>query len=313
MSSPAKNISVIFATYKRGDILRLTLDSLMQLNTQGFSHEIILVSNALDRQTDEIALRYINAGMPLIYLVEPTPGKNAALLAGLNVAQGDLLVFTDDDIIADREWLNALYQGAISYQSCALFGGRILPDYPANYLALGKDIDFNHWFLRSAYVIANWDQGEGIIQAGHIWGPNMAVRRAVFDSGITFNPDIGPKGADYVMGSETEFLKRAEKKGFTGMYLPKALVYHQIRAEQLSLAWLKGRALRAGKGQAALVEANNAVYLFGVPRYLWKKYMLAYLKQWFAFLMNREQRFDNTIQLYLVKGQIQQYKKKNHE
>jgi glucosyl-dolichyl phosphate glucuronosyltransferase len=309
--SNSPSVSVLFATYKRGDILDKTLASLAALAPSAFTYEILVIDNAGEAATRQLVESYVGR-MPVRYLVETAPGKNSALIHGFKASRGELLVFTDDDVIVDAEWLNKLYAGAGRHPEAALFGGRILPDYPKDYQRVATEIDFNHWFLRSAYVIADWEQGEGPIKIGHIWGPNMAVRRSVFDAGIHFNPKIGPNGKDYVMGSETEFLRRANQAGFEGVYLPEALVYHQIRAEQLNLQWIEGRAYRSGKGQAAAATLD-CPKLWGVPRYLWKKYALTSIKSAIGFWYNRDQRFDNAIAHYMLKGQIDQHKKMSHE
>ena len=64
---------------------------------------------------------------------------------------------------------------------------------------------------------------------------------------LRFNPDIGPTGSNYVMGSEIDFLKNASNAGYTDVYVPSALVYHQIRPEQLTHSWIYGRAFRLGR------------------------------------------------------------------
>jgi glycosyltransferase involved in cell wall biosynthesis len=302
------NISIIFATYNRGDILRLTLESFKSLQVESLSYEIIVVDNSID-QSSESLVRSYEKYLPIQYLSEITPGKNSALLKGLNASTGRLLVFTDDDVIVDSEWLTQLWAGAERHPDASIFGGRILPSYPADYEEQAKEIDFNHWFLRSAYVIADWEQGEGPIKAGHIWGPNMAVKREVFESGLTFNAAIGPNGKDYVMGSETEFIKRAYSNGFKGVYLPLALVYHQIRLDQLSMAWIKGRAFRTGKGQARLGSGAPSKCYFGVPRYLIKKYIMKWLALLVAPFYSKEKHFSLVVDFHMLKGQITQYRK----
>lgn len=300
-------VSILFATYRRGNILRKTLASLAALAPSPFVYEILVIDNAGEEATKVLVESYRDV-MPVRYLVETSPGKNSALIAGVKASRGQLLVFSDDDVIVDSQWLNELHDGVQRHPEAALFGGRILPDYPENYESLAGDIDFKHWFLRSAYVIADWDQHEGPIKIEHIWGPNMAVRREVFDAGINFNPNIGPNGSDYVMGSETEFLRRANRAGFQGIYLPEALVYHQIRPEQLNLKWIEGRAYRSGRGQAASATLE-CVKLWGVPRYLWRKYVVTFLKSTICFWYSRDQRFDTAIALHMLKGQIDQHRK----
>jgi glucosyl-dolichyl phosphate glucuronosyltransferase len=301
------SVSVLLATYKRDEILKNTLNSLTRLAPAAFSYEIIIIDNNSSPETRLLVESYQHQA-PIVYLAEPKSGKNSALTTGLSQATGKLLVFTDDDIIADRHWLNELYAGVARHPGAQLFGGRIIPKYPENHLTKESGIDFEHWFLRSALVIADWQQAEGPIRAGHIWGPNMAVRRSVFESGIAFNPDIGPRGNDYVMGSETEFLHRAFGAGYKCIYLPYALVHHQIREEQLTLEWMRARAFRSGKGQAALSGTGHLKCIGGVPRYLYKKYLLCILRKVFlGWTMNQKQKFSAAMDLEFIRGQITQF------
>lgn len=306
------DISIVFATYKRGDILKFTLDSLVKIDAGFLTYEIIIVDNSLD-QRDESLVRSYEGKMPVYYFSEKSPGKNSALVTGLKNATGKLLVFTDDDVIVERDWLIQLWDGVQRHPDASIYGGRILPSYPAGYEKLSEKIDFDNWFLRSAFVIADWEQDEGSIKAGHIWGPNMAVKRDVFESGLTFNTTIGPNGKDYVMGSETEFIKRAYAQGFKGVYLPLALVYHQIRLDQLSMDWIKGRAFRSGKGQACLSPKSELKRYFGVPRYLIKKYIVKKMALLASPFMSKERAFALTVELYMLKGQITQYRIMNYE
>lgn len=306
------DISVIFATYKRGELLRATLNSFTGLTYQHNKYEIIVVDNACEPFIRELVESYSDK-LPIRYLQESTPGKNSALITGLSAATGNLLVFTDDDVIVDSKWLNELAHGVERHPEADLFGGKILPAYPHGYQETTKQIDFTHWFLRSAYVIADWDHGEGPIAVGHIWGPNMAVRRAVFEAGITFNPNIGPNGKDYVMGSETEFLRRANYAGHKCIYLPQAVVYHQIREEQLNVNWLKGRAFRSGKGHAALRKPDSKKTWCGVPRFLFKKFIILRFKVVLSRFTNKINSFDSIIESEMVRGQIHQYRKMKNE
>jgi hypothetical protein len=99
-----------------------------------------------------------------------------------------------------------------------------------------------------AYAIADWVQPEGPYRASRVYGPNMAIRASVFHAGWSFDPAIGPDGTDtYIPGSETDPTMRLERAGFPAVYLPRALVLHQIRAEQLGLEWLSQRAFRKGR------------------------------------------------------------------
>src|SRR5581483_3201021 len=68
--------------------------------------------------------------------------------------------------------------------------------------------------LQPTFAITNPTWEEGPINPLHIFGPNMAVRADVFQSGYRFNTSVGPSAGSYAMGSETEFTNRLARSGF---------------------------------------------------------------------------------------------------
>lgn len=303
------DISVVLATYDRDDILVKTLDSFERLALQGVEWQCLVVDNACRGATRALVQRYSEV-LPITYFEEPKPGKNNALMAAMPHAQGELIVFTDDDVVVDSAWLSSLWHGAQRLPKFDLFGGRILPLFPGD-LKPEKGIDLSKGFTKSAYVIADWDLPEGEIRPGNIWGPNMAVRRRVFEAGYTFNRDIGPsQSSTYTMGSETEFLLRVAEAGYRSAYIPSALVHHQIRPEQLSIKWLKGRAIRHGKGKAALLrDFDRFPKLFGVPRFLYRKLAtLSALSLFYRLIGDKASYYDQRIELGIYQGVYKHYR-----
>lgn len=301
------DISVILATYNREAILKKTLDSFTNLTVGQLEWEVLVADNAVTPQTEQLVNSYKSI-LPITYLSEKTPGKNAALNKALPYAQGEILVFTDDDIIAQPNWLTELYEGINRNPEYDMFGGTIKPHYPD--VKIDSRINLSHHSIRDALVITNPDFKEGEIRPGQIWGPNMAIRRKIIDAGFTFNPNIGPNGTDYVMGSETEFLLRADKSGYKSAFLPNAIVLHQIRENQLCLKWLAGRAFRHGKGNAAKSSVPHCKSWFGAPRYLYKKAIIHKLLMFSDYLRHHNAAFfSHFIRYNFIKGQIYQYKK----
>lgn len=256
-------ISVVFATYRRAETLERTLSALSRLSSDSPPWGLIVADNADDPATQRI-LRHFESQLPLRWFVEPRRGKNFALNTALNLVAGELVVFTDDDVEPRGDWLAQLCSGSMRWPNADIFAGRILPSRDPPYPM--------HWqYIRGAYVIADWQQDEGPLSPGRVWGPNMAVRRRVFAQGHRFDTSIGPAGSDYVMGSETEFVKRMAKLGSEAVYLPDAVVTHQIRPEQLHWGWLCQRVYRQGRGTARETGMPEGRQIAGVPRYLWRK------------------------------------------
>lgn len=301
------DVSVILATYRRPESLAETLESLTHLRVGNIEHEIIVVDNDDGEEVAALVRSFANR-LPVRFLVEPAQGKNRALMKGLGHAAGELLVFTDDDVIVSADWLTELVAGASRNPEASFFGGRILPRFPPGFQEWLASLDFDHWFTRSAYVVADWDYADGErIDPREVWGPNMAVRRRVFEAGISFDPTIGPQGGDYVMGSETEFLLRVQAAGFDGVYLPRAVVHHIIRPEQMSTEWLLGRAYRMGRGHAVRRAASTAPRILGVPRYLFRQYLELQLERLLSGRRPPADRRKTLIGLALVRGEIRQY------
>lgn len=297
-------LSIIFATYNRNDILRSTLQGMADMDTTDIDWEVILVDNACNKETARIATQFMTS-LPLTFLVEDRPGKNSALNTALSHARGDLYLFTDDDIIPDSAWAKSLLAAAERWPDVELFGGRILPKYPQGEKAppiTDKD------FLSIAYVIADWDLPEGTHSpVTKIWGPNMMVRRNVFEQGLRFDPAIGPNGSNYVMGSESDFLKRARASGCTELYVPSALVYHQIRPEQLSHKWLFGRAYRLGR---TMPYQGRVLPELGIQKWMWRELISQFLNFNISRIFGRESKqLEYGVKYYKIRGHIHQCRK----
>lgn len=296
------HVSIIFATYKRNDLLTKTLQGIADADTQGIDWEVIVVDNAGDAETHQTAHRFTDE-LPLKYLVETSPGKNSALNTALNHAQGDLIIFTDDDIIPDKNWIKSLIAAAGRCPKADIFGGRILPIFPPNTQPPAID----HPFIKSAYVIADWDMPEGEINPERIWGPNMMVRRRLFDQGLRFNPAIGPNGSNYIMGSETEFCVRVAASGSKFIYVPSATVNHHIREEQLTFSWICGRAFRYGRGIAAM-DNTPAKRIFNIPRYMLSHILTSYVQYLLSCLRkDKSIKIACAITFHRQRGKIYQY------
>ena len=262
------DISVLIATYQREEILAKTLDSFTKLVCQELSWELLVVDNAGGVNTRALVESF-QERFPVRYLIETCQGKNHALNHAIEEASGELLVFTDDDILVDPRWLEAMWEGARRWPEADMFGGRILPDWPA-----GKDRPpLDPTLIRSMYAIADWQLEEGPCPTSRVWGGNLAIRSKVFERGWRYDTQVGPSGENYVMGSETELLRRLAQAGYQAVHVPESVVRHQIRPEQLEEPWLLGRAFRYGRFVAVTDEPYHGSRWRGVPRFLYRRWL----------------------------------------
>ena len=257
------DLSVIFATYHSEEILQKTLESYCLINST-YEWELIIVDNANRKETQKIIYSF-KEKLPINFIEKSEPGKNNALNKAIPHAKSDLIWFTDNDILPNKNLVNQYVEYARSEPNINIFGGKILPDR-----LLPSWIDVSSPMIRAALGILDMGEDNKIIDADAFWGGNMLIRKSIFDQGIRFASKELTVVNNHITGSESELLNRLYKAGHNAIYLKDPAVLHQIRDEQLKLTWLVKRAYKAGGGYAYNNPVGEMVNFFGMPRYLFK-------------------------------------------
>lgn len=275
-------ISVISPTYNGSVTLPLMLEALCQLELPTTGCEFIFVDNASTDDSANIIAAYQDR-LPILLISEPRQGKNYAVQAGVTAANGDLVLFTDDDVIPSPDWLSRYQDGADKYLECSVFAGQVRHYWmkkPASWLRQLADDGM-------AFAGTPTELSEGSISAGSVKGPNFLVRKALLDN-FKFDTDIGPNGSDeYTAGSETEFLLRVEGAGHKVIYLPQACVQHIVRPAQMPLRKILKRYYRIGRGMASTGVkpiSPTARALFGYPRYIYWKLVVGFCEAFACYV-----------------------------
>ncbi len=145
-------VSVVIPTYRRPALL---LNCLIKLSKQQFAkqfYEVIVVSDGKDIEIESMVnllLEQSNVINFYCYALEEKKGPAAARNKGVNLAKGELIVFTDDDCLPDENWVQSFWN---TYQSnkkelIAFTGKTIVPhkiaptDYEKNIAHL-EDAEF---------------------------------------------------------------------------------------------------------------------------------------------------------------------------
>src|ERR1700735_4160452 len=122
-------VTLILCTYNRCQLLVKALESIaVQSLPNDVEWEVLVVDNNSDDQTCEVVTDFSRRYPGRFrYLFEPRPGKSHALNSGIQDAQGDVLAFTDDDVIVEPTWLQQLTTH-LRDGAWAGSGGRTLPE-----------------------------------------------------------------------------------------------------------------------------------------------------------------------------------------
>lgn len=252
------DISVILSTHNRADMLRQTLEAMTRLDRSGLDVEFVVVDNNSKDDTDAVIDSFANR-LPLTHLFEPRPGKNCALNRALSECElGEVVVFTDDDVSPDARWLEAIRDSMNRWLDTNVFGGKIIPELPLGEIPSWAKSDWIQGLVFSAHS----PQPEEGPYVGDVlpFGPNMWVRRSVFDSGLRFNEMVGPKPENRIMGSETEFLLNLFRTGEKAVYVPSAVIVHRLAQAQVSKRSLYVRSYRWGRSLPYMLGPWRAAF-----------------------------------------------------
>ncbi|WP_183843341.1 glycosyltransferase [Rhizobium etli] len=260
-------VSVLFSSYNGASRrLRHTLDSLLRQELPRDQWELIAVDNNSNDGTFDLLKSY-SGKLPITILQHHKPGKSGALNLALDRVKGDLIVFTDDDVRAEPNWLKAIVDCAVAHPDYGVFGGRIVPDWEKE----PKD-PFIEWIpMGSTFAIVDETQS-GPCDPTKVWGPNTIIRRELLGTSVRYREDIGPlPGKIFAMGEDAEIIIRLAANGVKSYRCAEAVVHHWIPASSVTEAWVQKRGERLGYGMPALFpdEVPGGVRLSGVPLPTW--------------------------------------------
>lgn len=246
--------TVVVATRERAGRLARALDSL--LGQDHPDHEILVVDNApTTRETEALVTRKYAARVR--YVREDTPGLAVAHNTGVAYARGEVVAFTDDDVVADPHWLTALTAPFAADPGLGCVTGLILPARlrtPAQIL-LESHGGFAKGFAPRLYDPLRPPADEPLFPftAGSFGsGANMAFRAGALEAVGGFDPATGT-GTAARGGDDLYAFVAVLSAGFRLRYTAEALVWHHHRE-----TWqdLRNQAYGYGAGLTAYLTAT---------------------------------------------------------
>ena len=208
MSSSSKNIlfSVIIPTYHRNQSLAQCLDCIAP-GVQTFSanfYEVIVSDDGTQSNAQEM-IQQCYPWVKWVYSGKGSPAANRN--NGAKYAQGEWLIFTDDDCLPEPEWLEA-YAKTISNSALAMEGAI----HPQGNLQ--QDL---------AECPVN-------TSGGCFWSANIAIQRCLFNQ-------VGGFDANYPLAAfEDQDLKIRLEQRTKIIFVATAVVKHPVRVLSLSKA-----------------------------------------------------------------------------
>ncbi len=123
--------SVVIVTKDRPENLRNLLQSLIQQTLM--PDEVLVVDNNSSKSYEPVFKEFRDR-LPLKTVVEIIPGIPAARNRGIHEAEGDIILFTDDDCVADKRWVEKMVKPFYKNPYIGIVGGEILSEEKAGSL-----------------------------------------------------------------------------------------------------------------------------------------------------------------------------------
>lgn len=266
--------SVIVCTYNRAESLMDTLGALKaQQVASDYAWEVIVVDNNSRDHTRQVVEEFMEDWSVLRYEFEGQQGLSHARNHGIACAHGEVLLFTDDDVLPEADWLETTLLGLEKYQASAC-GGYIAPIW---------ETQPPEWLTERFYgfLAIRTDRTDDypITEASQApFGANMAIRRAVFDRVGLFDTNRGRKGKVLASGEDGEMFERILAENLKAVFLGASRVHHKVEAFRMTKSYFRRWRLQTSRNLAMSREVPGARRVLNIPLYLFPQFMRAILK-----------------------------------
>ena len=269
------NLSIAICTYNGEQRLPLVLDRLRsQISTDTVHWEILIVNNnSTDGTADRIAQLQTewaqDSTLPTIhYLFEKSQGTAFARQHALTKAEGEWVVFLDDDNLPHTEWIAAIEGFIQQHPNVGAFHGQILGDYeitpPPNFDRIAP-----FWAIAGGKKARCYTTDPNALRKRLLPpGAGIVVQRQAWLDHVPKELNlVGRVGKSMVCGEDIEAMEYLSRAGFEIWYTPEMRIDHRITADRLTrdsvirhmhgigLGRWQLRRLRVGKWKRPLIMA----------------------------------------------------------
>lgn len=290
-------ISVIIPTYNRKSLLKKTLESLLNQTYPKDKYEILVCDDGSTDGTGDVVNEFIRTiHCNIRYLSRENKGPAATRNLGIKNAGGDIIVFIDDDAIADRNWIKEhlriydleeieINDIVIPQNKIAGVGGRIKMGNPENKIAIYCEYGRYKMFDRETSKELSFSPPHGHPTC------NMSFKKKIFDEVGMFDEKF-----KYPVGEDTDLGIRITDEGYVFIYNPNVLVYHK---HPESIIGLIKKWYNIGKYEVLLAKEDSRNEIISPFRLPSRKFLIKY---WYLIPIDVLVRI--SIILGIIKGHL---------
>jgi len=247
------SIAVLVPTLRRPDDLRRCLDALRRQHSR--PDRVLVVRQPSDGETRAVLTQ--ESELPVQEVLVHEPGQVAALNAGLEQAQEDIVAITDDDTTPWPTWIERIRSHFDREPEVGAVGGRDWLYRDGTLLDGSKSsIGQVSWYGR---FIAFHHLGRGPArEVDFLKGANMSYRRVAIDS---LSVDTGLKGRGVEYNNDFALSLAVKQRGWKVVYDPEVALDHYEARRVESQGRIKGGRRSDADRAVAADKAFNETYI----------------------------------------------------
>jgi glycosyltransferase involved in cell wall biosynthesis len=263
--------SVVVCTYNRSGSLKRTLDSLREQQVrEDIDWEVLIVDNNSRDDTRSVVDAFARTFPRARYTHESKQGLSYARNHGISLAQGKIILFTDDDVAPAPTWIQRILDGMSAF-NCDACGGFIAPVWESSPPA---------WLTSRfhGFLAIRADRGDTYEIKNGLpppFGANMAFRHDVFKRFGTFDVTRGRVGDTLASGEDGELFARIIDGGGRVMFFGDARVQHSVESFRLTKRYFRRWRYQTSRNLAQSRGWPGDRRIGGVPLYLCRQLMRA--------------------------------------
>lgn len=248
-------LSIAICTWNRSDLLRKTLTQMQQLRIEPeFEWELVIVDNNSTDDTKSVIDEF-SRDLPIVSAFEPVQGHSQSRNRAVASATGDYIIWTDNDVLVDTDWLVCYFKAFQKHPDAAFFGGQIEPEFvspPPQWLNETWDLCKGVFATR-----ALGNEEVELTESRLPYGANYAIR-ADIQRKYSYDTSFGRKANSMIGEDEIAVLRQIAKDGFRGVWVPGANVKHLIPADRMHERYVAKYFVGQGQTNAMLGKVKRA-------------------------------------------------------
>ncbi|OWK43713.1 glycosyltransferase [Fimbriiglobus ruber] len=269
------DVTVAICTWNRADLLDQTLAHFRGLSVPaGVTWELLVVDNNSTDHTPAVLVKYADQ-FPLRALHEAKQGHSHARNKAVAEARGRLLLWTDDDVLVDANWMAEYLRAADTFPDAPFFGGLVRPWFEKPPPAW-----VTRHLKRISYCWALVDLGPTVrpfAKDEYPVGANLGFRTDVLRQ-HPFDPMYGRVGTRLTSGDEARVIDQIRAAGSEGVWVGSAVVDHFLPAARMTTGYVYEINRWAGYYGYEPFVTDRSPRFAGAPRWVWKRHLAAAAK-----------------------------------